>query len=256
MLELNKIYCMDCLEGMKYIDSNSIDLIWTDPPYNIGLEYNEYDDTKGDTDYYKWCSDWIKESHRILKPEGSIYIKMHRAKVFRIGVILEEIGFYFQNNIIWYTPSAFPQKTRYANMYESILFYSKAKDKVFNTYAETRSKEDRSWTPTKEYKLKGQMGDVWVDITKVYNGVVTHPEALLTNEGAKIHPCQMPLNLARRSIKFSTNVGDIVVDLFAGSGTTLVAAKQERRNFIGFEIDAKYVELCNKRLQQKQIFEF
>jgi len=256
MLELNKVYCMDCLEGLKLIDDNSIDLVWTDPPYNIGLKYEDYEDTKDEKEYFKWCSSWITELWRILKVGGSIYIKIHRARAFRVGIMMEDSGLSFQNHIIWYTPSAFPQKNRYANMFESILFYSKGKNQTFNTYAETRSKEDRSWTPTKEYKLKGQMGDVWVDITKVYNGVVTHPEAILQKDGSKTHPCQMPLDLARRSIKFSSNKGDTVLDIFAGSGTALVAAKQLERNFIGFELSQLYCDVIAKRLLQKNLFEF
>lgn len=257
MLEMNKIYCMDCLDGLKLIEDNSIDLIWTDPPYNIGLEYEDYQDTKDEKDYFKWCDKWISESYRVLKPNGSIYVKIHRSRTFRLGVIMEENNFVFQNHIIWYSPSAYPQKTRYVNMFESILFYSKNNEHIFNTYAEVRPKEDRSWIPnSKEYKPKGQMGDIWRDITKVYAGVVIHPEAILKKDGSKIHPCQMPLDLARRSIKFSSNVGDTVLDIFAGSGTALVAAKQLKRNFIGFELSQLYVDVGNKRLQQKQIFEF
>ena len=256
MLELNKIYNMDCLEGLKQIDSEIVNLIITDPPYNINYHYIRYKDIRND--YWEWCSNWLKECYRVLHPTGSIYVKQQQKNSMRFGYLMEKIGFKFQNMIIWKNISGYPRKSRFVKSYEVILFFSKTDDFKFNTYAQTVPNKFRSWTPTRDKRLKGQMTDLWTDIKFVHTGAVVHPEAILKETDKlsrksmeKAHPCQMPSGLARRAILFSSNENDLVIDIFNGSGTTTRAAYELKRRFLGTDIDKYYCNVAIKRLQQE-----
>jgi DNA modification methylase len=254
MLELNKIYCMDCLEGLKMIPDNSIDLVWTDPPYNIDYGYDIYKDKK--IDYYIWCGEWIKESHRILKTDGSIFIKMWSFNIPQICWALDYNKFDMKNIIIWKRHSQAGYMDRFLGGYETILFYSKSKEsKFYPDRILKKSKFTKRWDGKKEYK--GRLHDIWTDIKPVTCGSLKHPEGIYKEgSGEKLHPAQHPTELVTRCVISTTNEGDTVLDPFMGSGTTAVACKQLQRNFIGFELSQKYVDIANKRLSQKQIFDY
>lgn len=253
----NNIYCIDCLEGMKQLPSDSVDLICTDPPYNIDYHYAEYNDTK--PDYWIWCAEWIKECFRVLKPTGSIYVKQFHRNI-RFGVLLEDAGFTIRNTIIWKNVSCFPPKSRFNSAYELIFFATKTDKYTFNRYAETTKLEFRSWTPTRDDRLKGQLCDIWLDIKSIYTGSVNHPEVIFKEKDKlsrqsfnKAHPCQMPLDIARRIIKFSSNPGDLILDLFNGSGTTTRASYELNRQFIGFDTSEEYCKIARERLTQRRL---
>ena len=256
MLKVNTIHQGDCVERMKQLDNNSVDLVVTDPPFNYNKNYGKTsNDNLKEVEYLEWCKKWIVECYRILKNEGSIYIKIAHKYSYKISNILEQVGFIYQNQIIWKNVSCFPAKTRFATLYEVILFFTKSKDYYFDTYAETIPNKFRSWTPTRDAKLKGQMGDIWLDIKAIYTGTVKHPEVILKRDGSnkKAHPCQMPKGLSSRAIKFSTKEGDLVLDPFGGTGTTAVTCKELNRNFISFEINPEYIKIANRRLEQGSI---
>ena len=149
------------------------------------------------------------------------------------------------------------KKNKFACAYQPILFYNKSENYKFYQYAQTVPNEFRSWTPTRDERLKGQISNLWTDIKFIYVGTVNHPEAVF-KEGTnrKAHPCQMPLGLAIRPILFCTDKNDLVLDPFAGSGTVLVACKQLNREYIGFEISKDYCNITNKRLEQENIQKF
>ena len=216
MLELNKIYCMDCLDGLKLIPDNSIDLVLTDPPY--GVEYysgwyvkeNPHDKIINDDKFF--CPTetlWNK-----LKPTGGAFI------FYSHKVPLEDPR--IKNRIIWVKNnwSAGDLNGDFGNQYECIAFM-----------------------PKENFKLR------YYRYSNVWNFDRVSSDKLL-------HPTQKPLDLIRRIILCSTDVGDTVLDPFMGSGTTAVACKQLRRNFIGFELSQKYVDIANKRLSQETIFDY
>ena len=254
MLELNKIHCMDCIEGMKNIADESIDLIFADPPFNIDKDYGLYKDNLELADYECWLDSWITECFRVLKPTGSIYIMQYPKWTGITQRIMSKIG-YLQNIIIWRN-NKMPNANRFVIGYQPILFFTKEeKDYTFNRYAEKKPLETFIPGIKKEVQdQEVQLTDIWMDIPFVNGGCIPNPEAILSpGTKSKVHPCQMPLKLIRRIIKFSSDEGDLILDPFMGSGTTAVAAKQLNRNFIGFELSQEYVDIANKRLQQENL---
>ena len=244
MIDFNTIYCIDCIKGLQQIDNETVDLIFADPPFNLGKKYGNYNDERDD--YYEWCHDWIGCCKKVLKPTGSIYIMNVQQNIWMIQKSFEDHDFLFRNIIIWKN-SSMPVKNRFCINYQPILFYTKSKKYTFNYNAEHHiSKAVLPWGRRNKGNL---MIDQWDDIPFVPGGCMASKEAILRKDSkAKAHPCQMPIKLIERILKFSTNKNDIVVDPFIGSGTTAVACKKLHRHFIGFEINPEYVEIAKKRI--------
>ena len=241
--------CGDCVELMGELPDESVDMVFTDPPFNVGKKYGAaHDDRKAD--YREWCAEWIAECFRVLKPTGTIYL-MTIARHLEWKMPLMAKHGVFVSLIPWKNVSASHDKRRYWNAYQPILCYGKTEDYKFNTYAQTRELPKPSWQDARDERQKGQLLDWWDDIPLVYAGSVVHPEAVLKpGTCQKAHPCQMPTGIVTRAMMFSSDVGDTVLDPFNGSGTTAVAAKQLNRRYIGMELNPEYVELTKKRLQQ------
>ena len=244
------IYHGDCREILpaKILDE-SIDMIFADPPFNVGKKYGSQKDNRDD--YYDWCDDWICDCRLALKNTGSIYIMLIPRHLESVYPTMQR-QFTFINEIHWRNVSANHSKRGFWNSYQPILLYGKTSEYVFNTYAQTRriEKENLRWGGYST-EPKGQLLDYWDDIPFIYAGSIHHSEAVmkpLSNE--KVHPTQMPIELAVRAIMFSTNEGDLVLDPFLGSGTTAVAAKKLNRKCIGIEIEEKYCEIAAKRCSQ------
>lgn len=245
----HKIICGDCIEEIKKIESESVDLIFADPPFNVGKFHN--DRLKAE-EYYSWCENWINACFRVLKKSGTFYLMTLSRHLEKIYPMLGSRGV-FINELHWRNVSASHDKRRFWGSYQPILVYGKTKEYIFNTYAETREIEKKNlrWGGYST-EPKGQLLDYWADIPFVYAGSIHHKEAII-REGTnkKVHPTQMPIDLARRAISFSTNKGAIVLDPFVGSGTTLVAAERLERNSIGIEINKEYCELSYNRLKKE-----
>ena len=244
-MEYNQIICGDCLEVMKGMPDESVDLIVTDPPYNKNYPYKNYNDSR--IDYWEWLKNIFEELNRILKNNSSIYVKQDLDNLYNMMTILNAVADY-KNIINWKNPSQAHPKNNYDKWSEVILFYIKGSP-IFNTYAEKRKKPLNYWSGCgKEYK--GKMSNYWDDINRVYSGCVHSKEAeidIKTNK--KYHSCQMPVGLAKRCINFSSNEGDIILDPFIGSGTTAVACVESKRNYIGIDSNKEYCEIARKRIK-------
>jgi len=241
MLELNKIHCMDCLEGLKLIDNESVDLVFADPPYGIngaGSEIPEknYKRIGAEWDKVEPNYVWMDEAIRTLKDGGAIYITGTHHNIFNVKNYLDgKEQMIFKNFITWYKPNVMPIKMAkmmgiWAYSCEYILYYSKGKPKNFQ----------------------------YDDLKQLNNGI-QHRDIIMSNtcEDDKAgHPSQKPLRILRKIVTASSKENDLVLDPFMGSGTTAVACKQLRRNFIGFELSQKYVDIANKRLSQETIFDY
>lgn len=247
---VNKIICGDCLEVMKEMPDNSIDMIFADPPFNVGKNYGPNFEDKG-LDYYKWCKAWIHLCFQKLKKTGSFYcmtLSRHLEQFF-LAFHCEGI---FINLIHWRNVSANHSKRSFWNSYQPILLYGKTEQYIFNTYAQKRVIliENMRWGGYST-EPRGQLLDYWNDIPFIYAGSIFHKEAIIkSGTNKKEHPCQMPLALANRAILFSTNENDMVLDPFVGSGTTTCSAKNLNRNFIGIEINPDYCKIAEERLAQ------
>jgi DNA modification methylase len=249
-IELNKIYCGDCLEVMKGIEDKSVDLTVTSPPYDNLRTYNGYTFN---------FEEIAKELYRITKDGGVVVWVVGDATIkgsetgtsFRQALYFKEIGFNLHDTMIYRKINYIPlTHNRYEQEFEYMFVFSKGKPKTFNpimvecktkgsktkgrTFYQTNSQN----TPTeghkndvvKEYKQKGNVWEV------------------PTNSGAKGHPAQFPDNLAEDHILSWSNEGDIILDPMAGSGTTLKMAKLNNRNFIGCEISSEYCDIIKERV--------
>jgi DNA modification methylase len=246
---INKVICGDCPKVMKGIPDKSVDLVWADPPFNVGKDYGNGKKADMVPNYFSWCKSWIHEGFRILKPTGSFYLMNITRNIGNLQCIMNKYGV-FVNLIIWKNVCSWASKRGYYPKYQPILFYGKTKDYYFDTYAQ-REKPFARWGKMTG-KMQGQMGDIWMDIPFVWAGSTQHPEAILASGSrAKIHPTQMPTNLARRVIVFSSPINGICIDLFAGVGAFEESAHDLSRRFIGIDINSDYCKIAEQRLVQE-----
>jgi DNA modification methylase len=243
-VELDKIYNVDCLEFMKLIPDESIDLIFADPPYNLSKSKykmtfvrskgKDLDTNKGDWDHFKSHEDfeaftykWLNECKRILKTNGSIWVAGTYHNIYLVGYIIQyKLGFEILNEVLWHKLDATPNLscTRFVADHENFIWARKGKKNTFN-YAEMK-------------KLNGgtQMRSIW-------------PKGKTTG-GPKMHPTQKPEWLLERVILATSKEGDVVFDPFMGSGTTAVVSKRLNRHFLGCEIDTRYFDDAITRLNE------
>jgi len=231
------IICGDAINEMGKIRSNSVDLIIADPPYNLGKDYGNDSDTKEFENYIDFTKKWIFEAKRILKPTGTIYIFMGFKFISYIYQILErDLNLFFNNWICWHYTQGIGKRKGFSPRHDDILMFTKSKNFTFNL--------DEIRVPQKFYRSINNMrganpGDVW-EFSHVH----------YCNGDRQKHPTQKPEGLIERIILSSSNIGDLVVDPFSGSGTTLRVSQQLRRNCIGIEINSQYVELTKIRLDK------
>jgi len=243
------IYCGDCLEVMREMEDNSVDCLWTDPPFNIGYKYLEYKDNKEKSEYINILKEIDVQCKRLLKENRVLFMKQFHKN---IPLILNNITMNVHNIIIWKNSSPAQPKDNYKPIYEPIFMFINGDNiHYFNDKFETR-KTILPWDKKKLENFYGKLTNIWDDIPPVYAGSIRHPEGIYSKSGKKEHQAQHPVKLVTRSIGFTTKENDLVLDPFLGSGTTLVACKELGRRGIGIEISEKYCEIAVKRLKNTQ----
>ena len=246
----------DCLEILRQIPNESIDLIFVDPPYNLGKNYNVYVDKKSEKEYLRWSYKWLNECIRLLKPSGSLFIVNLPKWALKYMLFLNK-KLYLQHAIAWFGMSEPRGKIMPAHY--TILWYTKSKNEFKLNRSELISIRfhPRYVCLRNECKLKleqilsgnsmkfndelgysNELTDVWYDIHRLKH----------RSKRVPYHPCQLPEKLLERIILLTTDPGDIILDPMCGTGTTLVVAKKLNRHFIGIDIDPIYVEISRKRL--------
>lgn len=248
----NKLLNGDALSIMKKIPSNSINLIITSPSYEVGKEYE-----KGHTfeEYLKFHEEIIKEAKRILKDNGAIYWNVaqtpKKEEMIPLGAVFYNIfkkhNFYLKNWIIWRFDGGLNCKKRLSGRYENVLWFVKNKDNFIFHVDDIRI--PAKWKNDKRNNPKGKNPtDFWEfaeeDSIWEINRVVN-----VSKEKTK-HPCQFPERLVERVIKASSNEGDIVLDMFNGSGTACKIAYELKRNFIGIDKERKYCKIALDRIKK------
>ncbi|HXE51655.1 MAG TPA: site-specific DNA-methyltransferase [Tepidisphaeraceae bacterium] len=261
MVEPNQIVCGDCIKILNDGPEGWIDLVFADPPFNIGYLYHGYDDRRKTEDYLQFSTDWMKAVHRALKPNGSFYLAIGDDYAADLCVIARrQIGFHLRNWIIWHYTFGQQPKAKFARSHTHILYFTKhEKDFTFNadrvrvpsarqtTYADARA-NPKGKLPDDVWFLRPQeadpaMFDPTADTWYVSRVCGTFKE----REGW--HGCQMPIAVLDRIIKSSSNPDDIVVDPFNGSGTTVVSAALLGRKYVGIDQSEAYVAYARKRLE-------
>lgn len=263
MLELNKVYNMDNLELLKQMKNESVDLIYCDILYNTGKKFKDYNDNLGTPqEAIEWYKPRLIEMKRVLKDTGSIYLQCDYRLNAYLRVYMDELfGIKnFKNEIIWKYEAPTSTFKNYPKKHDTILFYSKSDKYTFNynesliPYKEENSRYNKwdddlkQWyknyrqkdgTYKRCYKKQGKPSDVF-DIPFLQN-----------NSKERVgYDTQKPKELLNKIINISSNKGDIVADFFCGSGTSLVVAKELRRQYIGCDINPRAIEITNKRLNE------
>lgn len=244
-----KVYQEDCAHWLKTYSGMRFHLSFVDPPFNQGKDYKYFDDDQKDEDYWQWLKGILLDIQRHTVNGGAIYFMQREKNAEYVLQTLRETGWVFQNLIIWKKKtSAVPFSNRFGKHYQIIAFATKGKSaRVFN-------KLRISPPLPQNYKYERENGvfvtDVWDDIRELTSGYFAGDEAIRDQSGERFHKQQTPIALILRIILSSTNVGDIVFDPFADTGTTLVVAYQLRRKAIGIEIDPDNVSCIYTRLSK------
>ena len=244
---INQIIHGDCLEVMRQIPSDSVDITFADPPFNLKKKYNTYEDYRDEDAYLDWCREWLFEMVRITKPSGSIFVHNIPKWLTYYAGFLNEFAT-FRHWIAWDAPTAPMGKTLQPSHY-GILFYAKNPKK--NKFYEIRYPHKRCRKCgylLKDYGGKKKIlhpfgplvSDTWSDIHRIRH-----------NKHRDAHPCQLPVHLLERLILMSTDEGDVILDPFVGTGTTAVAAARLGRNVIGIDVDSEYVDITRRKFAQE-----
>lgn len=248
---LDQIKLGDCIEGMKNLPSDTVDLIIADPPYNLDKDFGQWRESEQKAKWLPWCKEWLGECKRVLKPGGSIFVYGIHHHLCWIQCHMYEIGLEYRRQIIWHYENGFAGYTKtLAAHYEPLLWFSKGKQYTYRPIREPYksverlkhriTKNGKAWTPHPDGRLAG---DVWYFPTLA--GRRFRDEKV-------DHPTQKPLSISLRIISHFSYPGDLVVVPFAGSGSECVAAKQCSRHFIGFDLNPTYVKLAQQRLAATQ----
>jgi len=241
----HKLVVGDCLEELRKIPNESVDLVITDPPFNIKKDYGEYKDNLQKEEYIEWCTQWLKECIRVLKPHGSLYLFNYPENNAYIMPFLDK-HIKFKRWMTWHYPTnTGHSKKNYTRTQHSILFYTKSDNYVFNKEEVVQPYKNPTDKRIQELIRKGKKGTGPYDVFLV--NIVKNVSKDKTE-----HPCQIPKSLIKIFIKASSKPGDLILDPFGGSFSTNVAAKELGRNSIGIEINPKFVEIGRKRLSKTE----
>ncbi len=248
VLPLGRILDGDCVTAMRSLPSASVDMIFADPPYNLQLggdlsrpDGSHVDAVTDDWDkfdsfsaYDRFTRDWLAEARRLLKPSGSLWVIGSYHNIFRVGAILQDMGFWILNDIVWRKANPMPnfKGTRFTNAHETLIWASMGE----------KAKYTFNYRAMKTLNDELQMRSDWV--LPICGG----PERLKKG-GAKVHPTQKPEALLYRVMLATTNKGDVVLDPFFGTGTTGAVAKRLGREWIGCERESVYREAALERIE-------
>ena len=238
----------DCIEQLAALPDGCVDVVFADPPYNLQLageltrpNNSRVDGVDDDWDkfdtlqaYDEFTRAWLTEAHRALSDDGTLWVIGSYHNIFRVGAILQDLGFWILNDVVWRKSNPMPnfRGRRFTNAHETMIWASKSQD----------SKYTFNYEAMKALNDDLQMRSDW--LLPICNG----GERLKNDDGKKAHPTQKPEALLHRVVLASSRVGDVILDPFFGSGTTGAVAKQLGRDFIGIERDPDYIELAKKRI--------
>jgi DNA modification methylase len=265
LLATNRIHHGDCIELMRKMEAGTVDLAFADPPFNIGYEYDQYHDRQDPDDYVAWSRAWIGEVHRVLKPGGTFWLAIGDEFAAELKVAAQhQVGFTTRSWVVWYYTFGVNCTRKFSRSHAHLFHFIKDENNfTFNAedpcvrvpsaralvYADKRA-NPAGRLPDDTWILRPQdLPDGFrpTDDTWYYARV-----AGTFKERQGFHGCQMPEQLLGRIIRASSNSGDVVLDPFAGSGTTLAVAKKLGRRWIGCELSDEYVRAATARLSSIQ----
>ena len=248
VLPLGQILPGDCIQAMRSLPAASVDMVFADPPYNLQLggDLNRPDGSHVDavTDHWdkfdsfaaydRFTRDWLAEARRVLKPNGSLWVIGSYHNIFRVGAILQDLGFWILNDIVWRKANPMPnfKGTRFTNAHETLIWAAMGE----------KAKYTFNYRSMKTLNDELQMRSDWV--LPICGG----PERI-KRDGVKAHPTQKPEALLYRVMLATTNKGDVILDPFFGTGTTGAVAKRLGRQWIGCEREETYRAVAIDRIE-------
>ncbi|SHL47082.1 site-specific DNA-methyltransferase [Roseibium suaedae] len=246
---LDTIIKGDCVAALNRLPSKSVDLVFADPPYNLQLggDLHRPDDSKVDAcddhwdqfesfeAYDAFTRAWLLAVRRVMKDDGSIYVIGSYHNIFRVGAILQDLGFWIMNDIIWVKSNPMPnfRGKRFTNAHETMIWATKSKT----------AKPTFNYDALKTFNDDLQMRSDW------HLPLCTGGERLKDDDGQKVHPTQKPESLLYRVLTASSKPGDVVLDPFFGTGTTGAVAKKLGRHFVGVEREQSYIDAATARIK-------
>ncbi|MCA9035901.1 MAG: site-specific DNA-methyltransferase [Planctomycetaceae bacterium] len=273
---IGDIHNGDCIAGMQSLPDGSVDLAFADPPFNIGYEYDVYEDQLEYEAYLQWSREWIQQVYRILKDDGTFWLAIGDEYAAELKVESQRIGFHCRSWVIWYYTFGVNCKKKFTRSHAHLFYF--VKDRARFTF---RMDDPANRVPSARQLVyndsransKGRLpDDTWIippNIQTQANATFTlrpqdlsegfQPEedtwyfprvAGTFKERAGFHGCQMPEQLLGRIIRTCSNEDDIVLDPFSGSASTLVVARKLNRRVVGFELSPEYTDAGRERLNQ------
>ncbi len=252
---LDTLIAGDCIAEMAKLPAGSVDMIFADPPYNLrlggeltrpnnsrvdGVDHH-WDRFDGDAAYDRFTRDWLAAARRVLKDDGTLWVIGTYHNIYRVGAVVQELGFWVLNDVVWRKTNPTPnfRGRRFTNAHETLIWCARDKDARYTfNYEAMKALNDEL-----------QMRSDWL------LPICTGAERLRDADGGKLHPTQKPEALLYRVVLASTRVGEVVLDPFFGSGTTGAVAKKLGRRYIGIEREPDYVALARERLDRVRAVE-
>lgn len=261
-LAKNQIHQGDCDALLNQLDAGSIDLVFADPPFNIGYEYDVYDDQQEADDYLAWCRQWIGGVYRALKPDGTFWLAIGDEYAAELKIEAQKIGFHCRSWVIWYYTFGVNVANGFSRSHTHLFHFVKDKKKfTFNranpqirvksarqlVYADSRANPDGR-LPDNTWITRPQ--DAPSSFSPSHDTWYFARVAGTFKEREGFHGCQMPEQLLGRIIRSTSHPNDLVLDPFSGSGTTVCVAKKLARQWMGFELSQDYAKYISERLQK------
>jgi DNA modification methylase len=261
---LNTIVHGDCVQSLSELPAGCVDLAFADPPFNIGYEYDVYHDKKGRDEYLEWTRKWIEQVYRVLRSSGTFWLAIGDEYAAEMKVLSQDIGFTTRSWVIWYYTFGVNCINKFTRSHAHLFYFVKnSKEFTF------RASELENRIPSARQLVyndgranpNGRLpDDTWILRPQDLNHCFTSAEdtwyfprvAGTFHERAGFHGCQMPEQLLGRIIRVCSNPGELVIDPFSGSATTLAVAKKLGRQFIGFDLSEDYVKLGTARTERAQ----
>ena len=243
MIEADDIVVGDCVEILSGLKEPIADLIFADPPFNIGYKYDLYKDRKAYDDYYAWTKEWIKVcAEKALKPTGSFWVAIGDDYAAEVRIIARKLDLHLRNWVIWHYTFGQNTKRKFARSHTHLFYWVKdPRNFTFNDLAVRIPSARQTTYADKRANPKGKLpDDVW-SFSRVCGTF---------NERVQWHPCQMPERLMERIVKISSNRGDLVLDPFSGSGTTCAVAARLKRRYLGIDVSEDYVANSRRRITE------
>ncbi|QDU41429.1 DNA adenine methyltransferase YhdJ [Maioricimonas rarisocia] len=264
-VQLDQIRQEDCIAGMRTLPDGCVDLAFADPPFNIGYEYDVYDDRRKAEEYLDWSQEWLSEVVRVLKADGTFWLAIGDEFAAELKVLMQrELGLHCRSWVIWYYTFGVNCKTKFSRSHAHLLYMVKDPETfTFNADdPKVRVPSARQLVyADKRANPKGRLpDDTWIlrpqDIPESFQSEEDtwyFPRVNGTFKERKgWHGCQMPERLLERIILACSNEGETVLDPFTGSGTTLAVARKLDRRYLGFELSEQYAERALERLKSVQ----